>query len=139
VLEAQARMRGLDLSLEPAAADVVVQADPDRLHQILYNLIGNAIKFTDQGGSISIGTATDGQDALVHVRDTGRGIAAADLDTIFDPFVQVRTNRSDAPQGVGLGLAISRDLARAMRGDLTVESEPGRGSVFTLRLPSRAG
>ena len=137
VLEAQARMRGLELSLERVPGELTVQADPDRLQQILFNLIGNAIKFTENGGRVAVGTSLDGGDVLIHVSDTGRGIAADDLETIFDPFVQVRASRAgDAPQGVGLGLAISRDLARAMKGDLTVRSELGRGSVFTVRLPA---
>ncbi|HEU4641802.1 MAG TPA: ATP-binding protein, partial [Gemmatimonadaceae bacterium] len=100
------------------------------------NLLGNAIKFTAPGGRVDI--ACDAREDRVHVRvrDTGRGIAPEQLQRIFDPFVQVdRQRQESSQQGVGLGLAISRDLARAMGGDLTAESEPGRGSVFTITLP----
>ena len=135
MLEPQAHMRGLEFTNACGDEDLSVRADHDRMQQILINLIGNAIKFTDKGGSVTLDCERDGDVALIRVIDTGHGIAADDLESIFDPFVQVRGTRADIPQGVGLGLAISRDLARAMGGDLTVESEVGAGSVFTLRLP----
>jgi signal transduction histidine kinase len=111
--------------------------DPDRVHQILLNLLGNAVKYTDPGGQLSLDAALDGGRVLIRVRDTGLGIPADQLEAIFDPFVQLRRAPGDVmPEGVGLGLSISRDLARAMGGDLTVESEPGAGSVFTLVMPA---
>jgi signal transduction histidine kinase len=114
---------------------LAVQADPDRIEQILLNLVGNAIKFTAPGGEIAIGVEASADDVRVHVRDTGIGIPADHLSRIFEPFVQVDPRRTgDRDRGVGLGLAISRELARAMGGDLTAESEPGVGSRFTLRL-----
>ena len=116
------------------APDVKVQADPDRMEQVLLNLVTNAIKFTPPHGEISI-DVEDGEDVHIHVRDTGIGISPSDLPRIFEPFIQVGTRRVDnGDRGVGLGLAISRDLARAMGGDLTVESAPDSGSRFTLRL-----
>jgi signal transduction histidine kinase len=104
--------------------------------QIVLNLITNAVKFTDPGGEIRVSCAVDGDYAATRVEDTGRGIPADRLSSIFEPFVQVDRERTDqASQGVGLGLAISRELARAMGGELTAESTPGRGSCFTLLLP----
>jgi signal transduction histidine kinase len=115
-------------------AGVSVRADRERTAQILINLLGNAFKFTPTGGEIGIDVETDGDHVLIHVTDTGAGVPAAHLDAIFEPFVQV-AGAEKPSGGVGLGLAISRDLARVMGGDLTVESELGIGSRFTLRLP----
>jgi len=113
-----------------------VRADPDRLQQILLNLFTNAIKFTPPGGTVSV--SVEANEAVVHVRvrDTGPGISEADQDRIFAPFVQ-RDDASDgqSPDGIGLGLAISRDLAEAMGGTLTVDSTVGEGSTFTVTLP----
>jgi PAS domain S-box-containing protein len=111
-----------------------VLADPDRLQQILLNLITNAIKFTPSGGRISVGCALDGERVRIRVADTGIGIEPDQLQRVFEPFVQLQP--SGGPHGgVGLGLAISRDLARAMNGELTAESRRGEGSVFIVDLP----
>jgi signal transduction histidine kinase len=125
--------RGLTLSSDCGA---VVLADPDKLQQILLNLLTNAIKFTPSGGAISVSCGGDGERLRIDVRDTGVGIPSEQLERVFDPFVQLDTQPVDTTQrGVGLGLAISRDLARAMDGELTVESVQGEGSVFTVELP----
>jgi signal transduction histidine kinase len=112
-----------------------VRADAEKLRQILVNLTSNAVKFTDPGGRIEIMCASDGDRARIQIRDTGMGIPADKLDSIFDPFVQVRSDLSRPHEGTGLGLAISRDLAVRMAGDLTVESALDVGSTFTLTLP----
>ena len=113
-----------------------VRADAEKLRQILINLLGNAWKFTDAGGAVSISCRADDSDVHIRVRDTGRGIPADKLPTIFDPFVQVdRHLGGDSQQGVGLGLAISRDLARGMNGNLDVTSTVGVGSEFVLSVP----
>jgi signal transduction histidine kinase/PAS domain-containing protein len=118
-----------------------VRADPEKLRQVLLNLLTNALKFTTPGGrvwlSCDAGTpAPDGVETVrLRVSDTGRGVPASELSRIFEPFVQVdRHLTTGSQQGVGLGLAISRDLARGMGGDLTAESEVGVGSTFTLTL-----
>jgi signal transduction histidine kinase len=112
-----------------------VRADPEKLQQILLNLLSNSIKFTEPGGSVTLGCdARDGH-VLVHVRDTGRGIPADKLEAIFEPFTRVESQLTRTTEGAGLGLAISRDLARAMGGDITARSAPGEGSVFTVVLP----
>ena len=116
-------------------ADLRVCADPEKVRQVLLNLLANAVKFTAPGGSVALACETDARWVRVKVTDTGHGIAADQMERIFDPFVQVdRHLTPTSQQGVGLGLAISRDLARAMGGTLTAESEPGRGSTFTLAL-----
>jgi len=112
-----------------------VLADPEKFQQIVLNLLTNAVKFTDTGGSITLSARPKGNCVEISVADTGAGISPEKLDRIFDPFVQAERRLNQPVQGVGLGLAISRDLARAMGGDLTVVSVVGQGSTFTLKLP----
>lgn len=120
-------------------AELVVRADPDRLRQVLINLIGNAIKYTPPDGVIRLSTAIRESEGLrwgaVAVADTGPGISPEKLDAIFQPYYRVPGTETDSSEGAGLGLAISRELVRQMGGDIDVESEPGRGSTFTVRLP----
>jgi signal transduction histidine kinase len=131
--------KGLHYECDAGPAGLWVMADPGKTERVLMNLIGNAIKFTDAGGRVSVECAAEGEFAVIHVRDTGRGIAADQLPHVFQPFVQVdREQVPESKRGVGLGLAISRELAVAMGGTLSVDSEVGRGSVFTLRLPRTA-
>jgi signal transduction histidine kinase len=113
-----------------------VRADPERTRQILLNLLSNAVKFTPRNGRIDVNCEQVDGRVLVRVRDTGIGIADDRVDSVFEPFVQAHRTLTDPTGGVGLGLAISRDLARAMGGDLHVESIVGEGSTFTLDLPS---
>ena len=116
------------------ASDTMVHADRDKLQQITLNLLSNAIKYTQEGGSITLSCRNDGEFVCVEVSDTGVGISTERLEAVFDPFVQVDRALNRPHEGVGLGLAISRDLAQGMGGTLTVRSTPGKGSVFTLRL-----
>ena len=123
---------------------VRVCADPEKLRQVLINLLSNAIKYTDDGGRVTVRCATTHEGVLIEVSDTGVGIPADKLDAIFEPFVQVDRAYAGQRQGTGLGLSISRDLARGMGGNLTVRSELGRGSTFTIQLradrqPAAAG
>jgi len=116
------------------ADHLAVRADAEKVRQILLNLLTNALKFTPPGGEIALAVATHDDLVRVTVRDTGIGIPENMLEAVFEPFVQVG-RRSNAPaDGVGLGLAISRDLARHMGGDISVQSEVGVGSRFTLSL-----
>jgi signal transduction histidine kinase len=120
-------------------ADGVTRADPDRVRQILVNLVMNAVKYTPVGGgTVTLSCTVTGDSVIAEVADTGCGIPSEKLEAIFDPFVQLSTGLTDRHGGVGLGLAISRDLARGMGGDLVVQSTVGVGSRFTLTLP-RAG
>jgi len=111
-----------------------LETDGKRLYQILQNLVSNAVKFTESG-HVEIGAHRDDAQVVVTVRDTGIGIAAEDLPHIFDKFRQVDGGASRRYEGTGLGLAIARRLAELLGGELSAESRPGEGSVFTLRLP----
>ena len=116
-----------------------VSADSDKVRQIFLNLLSNSIKFTGLGGRISIDAPRRAglPDEIVYLRvsDTGRGVPRDKQQEIFDPFVQLQRSGPVEPHGIGLGLAISRDLARGMKGDLRVRSFEGLGSAFTITLP----
>ena len=131
----QARARGLELVVSACEPDLAVRADEEKLRQILVNLLTNAVKFTPPAGRISMGCQPDGTVCRFQVSDTGIGIPADELEAVFRPFVQVRSDLTRTQEGTGLGLAISRELARGMGGDLTAESTPGAGSTFELVLP----
>jgi PAS domain S-box-containing protein len=131
----QIRTKGLRFTYAGCDSTIVVHADTEKLQQILLNLLTNAIKFTDRGGAIRVDVESADDVVLVHVVDTGIGIPPDKLDVIFDPFIQVDPNYTRTRDGVGLGLAISRDLARGMRGEMSVRSSSGAGSTFTLKIP----
>jgi signal transduction histidine kinase len=119
---------------ERSAEGISCRGDRDKIGQILLNLVSNAVKFTGQEGEITLDWTSQPGDVAVHVVDSGPGIPAEKLELIFEPFVQLKTLERLA-EGAGLGLAISRELARAMGGDVTVKSELNKGSTFTLVLP----
>lgn len=156
-VESLVNEKSLSLSLAMGSSLPRIKSDPTHLRQILVNLLGNAIKYTDAGSIVVKTRALPKPSALeqglpqlvaeahdnivswlsVQVIDSGRGIAAADQERVFEEFEQVDAGpRADSPnRGTGLGLAISRRLARLLGGDLLLESEPGKGSTFTLWLP----
>ncbi len=134
-VQPQLREHGLAYTCERCSPELSVRADREKVQQILLNLLSNALKFTAPGGEIRLTCSRVHNTAAIRVRDTGRGIAQDKLEGIFEPFVQVDRRYKREQEGIGLGLAISRELARAMGGELGVESEEGRGSVFELRLP----
>ncbi|MFP7473354.1 ATP-binding protein [Niallia taxi] len=111
-----------------------VKADETRLIQILFNLIHNAVKFTDEG-SITIKATNDNDVAIIHVIDTGIGINEEDLNTIFEPYHQAEIHTHRASGGFGLGLSISKELVEMQKGNLSVKSIPGKGSIFSFSLP----
>jgi PAS domain S-box-containing protein len=134
----QMEQKQIDYRLEPCDSSLAVFADVEKLQQVVLNLLSNAVKFTPSGGQIRINAATPVEDDnLVEIRvvDTGIGIPADKLESIFEPFVQLDGGLTRSSQGTGLGLAISRDLAQAMHGDLVVRSEQGKGAEFVLTLP----
>ena len=126
----------LKYSLDSCGDDVVVAIDRAKVEQILLNLLANAVKFTDRG-EIHVMCRVDDDHVRITVRDTGPGIRPELIDSIFEPFVQGDRSHTRTAEGTGLGLSISRQLARAMRGDISVESAVGQGSTFTLVLPRR--
>lgn len=149
LIQPQAAARGLELTVVPAPdTSPIYRGDDERVRQILVNLLSNAVKFTSPGGKISVEIAaspTPDPDTRLQskrsyvsfrVTDTGAGIPEEKLRSIFDPFVQAETGHSRSREGSGLGLTISRRLARLMGGDLTVKSELDKGSTFTLWLPA---
>lgn len=141
VVQPLAITRGVTLVFrERSEGELFYEGDEDRVRQLLINLISNAIKFTDAGGQVSIAyhardTGAGSKCICWTVRDNGIGIPADQLDRIFEPFVQVETALTRTRGGTGLGLTIARRLARLMNGDITVDSRPGSGSTFTIRLP----
>jgi signal transduction histidine kinase len=132
----QVLAKGLHYSYKSADKSAAVLADPEKLQQIVLNLLSNAVKFTEPGGTITLSSAPLGNCIAIRVADTGAGVSPEKIDRIFDPFVQAERRLNRPVQGVGLGLAISQDLAKAMGGEVTVESVLGEGSTFTLSLPS---
>jgi signal transduction histidine kinase len=127
--------KGLVFDGNTGDSNVLARGDPERVTQILVNLLSNAIKFTPKGGHVSTDCGATQNTVTLRVSDTGIGIAPDKHEAIFEPFIQLRDGLSDRESGVGLGLAISRDLAQAMDGNLTVESAEGKGARFTLSLP----
>jgi signal transduction histidine kinase len=139
VITPQVNAKQQELVVDPVPPQLRVLADADKAEQILLNLAANAVKFTAEGGTIRITATPHSEQVRIVVSDTGVGIPAHRLDSIFEPFVQVDSGLGRDHAGVGLGLAISRDLARAMGGDLVAQSVLGSGSAFTLFLPSPDG
>jgi signal transduction histidine kinase len=149
LIQPQAATGGLQLTVVPDSnPSASYHGDEERVRQILVNLLSNAVKFTAHGGTVTVETAASASpdaDARLkpsrsyvsfRITDTGSGIPEEKLPVIFDPFVQVESGHSRSREGSGLGLTISRRLARLMGGDLTVTSEFGKGSTFTLWLPA---
>ncbi len=128
-----ADQRGLDFRVHLPEHVPPLRGDEERLRQILLNLVGNAVKFTDTG-SVEVDAAVDAERIVIHVRDTGCGIPPDALPLIFEPYHQTDAGRARS-HGAGLGLAIAQRLATLMDGQITVESTPGVGSTFTLHVP----
>jgi PAS domain S-box-containing protein len=135
MIEPAAAAKKIDLAAKSPPRECFALGDRSRIDQVVLNLLSNAIKYTAAGGSITIKCAASAKVASISVTDTGRGVPKDKLESIFEPFVQLGRSLSSAHEGMGLGLAISRDLARAMGGDLTVSSKVGVGSTFTMTLP----
>lgn len=133
-VEPLARSKRLAVETDVRVEGAMLQADPDKLRQILVNLLGNAVKFTERG-RVGLRVSRVGGEMEFAVSDTGMGIPAMELSRLFQPFGQLDGGLTRRHGGTGLGLYISRRLARLMGGDVTVESMPGEGSTFTLRLP----
>jgi len=138
LIEPQAAARGIRYTYSPAGVTLKARADRDKLTQIVLNLLTNAVKYTPSGGTVALTADQIGRFVHICVCDTGPGIPEDQREAIFEPFVQLQRRLGPDAEGVGLGLAISRDLARAMGGDLTVSDAAPGGSIFTLSLPAGA-
>jgi two-component system phosphate regulon sensor histidine kinase PhoR len=125
--------RRLEVDTQVPSRAVIISANPDELDEVFTNLLANAVKFTPDGGHIRASVAVEGGSAVVRVRDTGIGIPAAEQDHLFGRFFRA-SNARDIP-GTGLGLAIVRGIVTSHEGDISVSSEEGKGSTFTVRLP----
>jgi signal transduction histidine kinase len=135
---ARPRAEAKDLVLEAATQGLPPLAgDRDRLAQVLDNLVSNAVKFTPEGGTVSVRLAADDGEARIEVRDTGVGIPAAEQDRLFERFYRATTATERAIPGVGLGLTIAKAIVEAHGGHLDFESVEGSGTTFTVRLPLR--
>lgn len=115
-----------------------MRGDRRRVEQVFLNLLSNAVKFTDQG-RVRVECSRQGDHLVTSIADTGIGISEKDLSGLFQPFSQVDTGLTRRYEGTGLGLSISRRLVEKMGGTITVESEVGRGSTFSVRLPADGG
>jgi signal transduction histidine kinase len=127
---------GHSLVIDPSAEELSVDGDFDRLTQVFWNLLSNAAKYTDAGGTIKLRVARQGAEGVVSVADTGIGIPAADLPGVFELFSQVHSHRGHADGGLGIGLSLVRELVGMHGGSVQVVSPgEGRGSTFSVRLP----
>ena len=135
LMRTQMEQRHLDFRVNVCSGELAVRADAEKLQQILLNLLTNASKFTPAGGKVKMWCDTLPDRVDITVSDTGRGIPPEQVERIFEAFVQVDARLTRTEEGVGLGLAISRDLARGMKGEISLVSEVGRGSAFTVTIP----
>ena len=127
------RFDAADIAVDRQLAAAPILADPRWLHQVITDLLSNALKFTPSGGRVTIGTRQQGPDAVLDVTDTGPGIPADELPRVFDRFWRGR--QAAQTSGSGIGLSVAADLARAHGGQLTAASQPGHGTTMTLTLP----
>ena len=134
LVEPLADAKGLRFVMHPPDVPTTVVTDAGKLRQILYNLLANAVKFTERG-QVTLAAQREGDRIVLEVRDTGIGIAPADLTRIFEAFWQVEQPAGDGRGGAGLGLSISQRLARLLGGDLSATSTVGEGTTFTVVLP----
>jgi signal transduction histidine kinase len=137
--EPQRREKRLRYDCSGADVRVRLRCDREKVVQILLNMISNSIKFTPSGGLITVGTERPAADRVaIVVADSGVGMSGRELETVFEPFTQFENSERTGGSGMGLGMAISRQYARSMGGDITVASEPGGGTIFALWLPTAA-
>jgi signal transduction histidine kinase len=135
----EALLRAMQMDARPIGIDIeaglFAQADPDRLLQVLTNLLVNAVQHAGAGAAIAVTGRREGGRAAIAVSDTGSGISSEDVPHVFERFYRGARARSAHNGGAGLGLAIAASLVQAMGGDITVRSEPARGTAFDIRLP----
>jgi two-component system, NarL family, sensor histidine kinase BarA len=133
----QAEKKKIELKVFADPTDPPARQDAGKLHQILTNLLSNAVKFTPEGGRVSLRATRDGDELVFTVADTGVGIAPEEQDLIFEKFRQAANPMTREQGGTGLGLSIVRELCKLLGGDVSLHSEPGRGSIFTVRVSTK--
>lgn len=136
--KAKATDKDIKLSFELPAKIAVIKGDRDKIELVMHNMLGNALKYTPEGGTVRVCYSDDDERVRIDVVDSGLGIAPSDIERIFDRFYRAKDPRIEGIEGTGLGLAISRELVRLHGGELLVESEVGTGSTFSMLLPKRA-
>ncbi|MEP6994732.1 MAG: HAMP domain-containing sensor histidine kinase [Acidobacteriota bacterium] len=134
-LTLEASDRGIQLSAATPTTPICVFADAGRLQQVMHNLLENSLRYTPSGGEICVRVGSAPGEALLSVSDTGEGIPEADLPYVFERFFRSKGSRRANPSGSGLGLSIVRWIVEAHKGQVKVDSEVGKGSTFTVRLP----
>ena len=138
-MRSQVEARGIAVSVTVSGGPLPMEADRMRLEQVVTNLLTNAARHTEPGGSVAVSLGREGDEAVLRVRDTGSGITPELLPRIFEPFVQGEAPAGGPRPGLGIGLTLVRNLLELHGGTIAVESEPGRGSEFAVRLPLPAG
>lgn len=131
----EAKRRELNLTLTLGEELPVIYGDRERLEQVVFNILSNAIAYTPEGGDVHMNAAFDGSCIVIHVTDTGVGIPKEELPHLFERFYRVDKARSRALGGTGLGLSIAREIVQKHHGDITVESEPGKGTTVSVVVP----
>ena len=134
LMQARASAEGLNLEVE-AGGETAILADAEAFGQLIRELLDNALKFTEAGGQVRLSLQDEPSRLILRVADTGQGIAQEHLQKIFLPFYRVETPHVFVQPGAGLGLAIAHHIVEAHGGQLTVRSQPGQGSIFTVVLP----
>jgi signal transduction histidine kinase len=137
MLRPQAEKKNIELRTQYDSSLPLISQDSAKLQQVLSNLLSNAIKFTPEGGSVLLKAHAEGNDILFTISDTGVGIAPEDQESIFEKFRQAGNPLTREHEGTGLGLSIVRELCKLLGGDISLKSELGRGSTFTVRLPRK--
>jgi signal transduction histidine kinase len=135
VVGSLARAKAVEYECKSPSRNVYARTDPDKLRQIMINLVSNAVKFTPEGGRIRVSCAVNDESVSIRVEDNGPGIPPDKQEAVFEPFVQLDRGLTRTTDGTGLGLAISRGLARGMGGEILLKSKVGAGSVFTVTIP----
>ena len=130
------REKGVELRFAVENHVPQLLGDEQQFSWVISNLVTNALRYTDRGGSVEVSAVPDGDSVLIRVEDTGRGIPAEHLNSIFDKFVQVKQSADSTPGSVGLGLAIAKEIVELYGGKIWVESELNRGTAFYFRLPA---
>jgi len=141
LMSSQAQEKHIQFTVSIPETDVTIAADPKHIRQLWNNLVSNAIKYTDEGGEVDVTMSLQKDQVITAVRDTGIGIAPDDLDRVFDEFYRTKAAKAFSQMGTGLGLALAKRIVETYGGQIDVESSPGEGSTFTVRLPlaTRAG
>lgn len=135
MVRGRAEASGIDLVLDPPAAKFCIQADHLAMKKCLINLLNNAVKFTPEGGNVTLSVDAEGDVLAVMVRDTGIGVRTEDLSRLTEPFVQVEREKNRSHEGTGLGLPLTKKFVELHGGSLNIESAPGVGTTVTLRVP----